>query len=306
MRNARPCARARLARESPGRGLASPRKAFNPFGMALSTEAGASQAPALSLRKLAKSFDGGARWAVRDLSLDVAGGEFLALVGGSGSGKTTTLKMINRLIEPDQGDVLIAGEDARAAPAHELRRRIGYVFQGVGLFPHLTVAENVGVIPRLLDWEKPAIDARVAELLDLVELPAADYAVRLPQALSGGQRQRVGFARALAARPRIVLMDEPFGALDPLTRDTLGQAYLSLHQKLGLTTIMVTHDMTEALMLADRLGVMSDGALVALGAPAALLSDCAEPYVQNLLATPRAQARRIEQRFGEWAPQADG
>lgn len=251
----------------------------------------------LSTQGLARSFDGGRTWAVRDLSLDVAAGSFLALVGGSGSGKTTLLKMINRLIEPDAGRVLIAGEVNTARPAPLLRRGIGYVFQGAGLFPHLTVAENVAITPRLLGWPEAEIVARVAELLALVELPDETWGGRSPDSLSGGQRQRVAFARALAARPSLVLLDEPFGALDALSREAIAAAYRRLHDTLGLTTVMVTHDVNEALLLADRIGVMREGVLVAEGAPADLLTSDADPYVHDLLATPRLQAERIAERF---------
>ncbi|MCR6644047.1 MAG: ATP-binding cassette domain-containing protein [Terricaulis sp.] len=255
--------------------------------------------PAISLRGVRKSFDGGASFAVDAVSIDVAEGEFLAIIGGSGSGKTTTLRMINRLIEPDLGEVLIEGQSAFALAAHELRRRIGYVIQGVGLFPHLSIAENIAVTPRLLGWPREQIEARTRELLDLVELPAADYAARMPAALSGGQRQRIGVARALAARPRIVLMDEPFGALDPLTRDTLTSAYRALHDKLGVTSVMITHDIQEALLLADRLAVMADGKLIALGAPADLAGGDAPPQVRALLDMPRRQAKRVRERLAD-------
>jgi osmoprotectant transport system ATP-binding protein len=239
----------------------------------------------------------GAQAALADVDLAVAQGEFLALVGGSGSGKTTLLKTINRLIEPDAGQVRIAGEDVRATPAHLLRRRIGYVFQDVGLFPHLSVAENIAVTPRLLGWEKGRIAERVAALLALVGLPA-DYAGRPPAALSGGQRQRVGVARALAAEPALLLMDEPFGALDPLTRDALGRDYRALHERLGLTTVMVTHDMAEAVLLADRIAVLAEGRLLAQGAPAELMSATADPRVRALLEAPKRQAERLRERLG--------
>ncbi len=259
-------------------------------------------ASALSLRGVSKSFDGGASYAVRDVSLNVGYGEFIALVGGSGSGKTTTLKMLNRLIEPDAGEVSIGGRQTQDVAGHDLRRQIGYVFQGVGLFPHLTVAENVAITPHLLGWSESDISSRVDELLDLVELPPSAYRQRLPDALSGGQRQRVGFARALAAKPQIVLMDEPFGALDPITRDALAQAYMRLHDKLGLTTVMVTHDLNEALLLSHRLGVMREGRLVALGDPADLIAQSEDAYVHELLATPRQQAERIAEKFGDRRP----
>ncbi len=259
--------------------------------------------PAISLRGVRKSFDGGKTFAVDDVSFEVGAGEFLAIIGGSGSGKTTTLRMINRLIDPDAGEVLVEGRAVSETPAHELRRHMGYVIQGVGLFPHLTIAENIAVTPKLLNWPREEIDARVAELLDLVELPAAEYAARLPAALSGGQRQRIGVARALAAKPHIVLMDEPFGALDPLTRDTLTEAYRKLHDRLGVTSVMITHDIQEALLLADRLAVMADGKLLALGTPQELAQGDAAPSVQALLDMPRRQARRVRERL---ADRADG
>ena len=195
-------------------------------------------------------------------------GEFLAIVGGSGSGKTTLLRMANRLIDADSGDIRIEGEDVRAADPVALRRRIGYVFQSGALFPHMSVAANIGITPKLLDEAAAEIASRVDELLDLVRLDRAQYRDRFPHELSGGQRQRVGVARALAARPKIVLMDEPFGALDPLTRDALGDDYRALHTRLGLTTVMITHDMTEAILLADRIAVMRGGRLLAQGTAA--------------------------------------
>ncbi len=174
-----------------------------------------------------------------------------------------------------------------------MRRRIGYVFQNGGLFPHISVAGNIGITPKLLGTPAAEISARVDELLDLVQLDRAQYRDRLPQELSGGQRQRVGVARALAAKPRIVLMDEPFGALDPLTRDALSDDYHALHRKLGLTTVMITHDMTEAILLADRIAVMRSGRLLAQGKPSEL-SDSDDPYVGELLHTPRRQAERLK------------
>ena len=180
------------------------------------------------------------------------------MVGASGSGKTTLLRLINRLADPSSGTVRIGGVDAASVDPVALRRRIGYVFQEVGLFPHMTVAENIAITPRLLGWDRARMAARVDELLGLVRLDA-DYRARLPHQLSGGERQRVGVARALAAGPEMVLMDEPFAALDPLTREALGQDYRTLHDKLGLTTLMITHDMVEALELADRIAVLRGG-----------------------------------------------
>src|SRR6201995_5559329 len=229
---------------------------------------------------------------VDDVTLDVAEGAFLATVGGSGSGKTTLLRLANRLIEADSGSIKVEGDDVRAVDPILLRRRIGYVFQSGGLFPHLSVADNIGITPKLLGTPAAEISTRVDELLDLVRLDRKQHRDRFPHELSGGQRQRVGVARALAAKPRIVLMDEPFGALDPLTRDALGDDFRTLHHKLGLTTIMITHDMTEAVLLADRVAVMRSGKLLAQGTPAELASSH-DPYVGELLGTPRRQAERL-------------
>jgi osmoprotectant transport system ATP-binding protein len=252
--------------------------------------------PLIAFAHVGKSFDGGRGAkpvvAVNDVSLDVAEGELLAIVGGSGSGKTTLLRLANRLIEADNGSITIDGEDVRKIDPIPLRRRIGYVFQSGGLFPHMSVADNIGITPRLLGLSAAEIASRVDELLDLVRLDRNQHRGRLPHELSGGQRQRVGVARALAARPRIVLMDEPFGALDPLTRDALGDDFRDLHRKLGLTTVMITHDMTEAILLADRVAVMRAGKLLAQGTPAEL-SNSYDPYVGELLRTPRRQAERL-------------
>ena len=223
----------------------------------------------IEIRRLTRRF--GPVVAVDALDLDVADGELLVLLGGSGSGKTTTLKMVNRLIEPSSGSIRIAGQEATGIEPHELRRRIGYVFQKVGLFPHMSVAENVGITPKLLGWDAARIAARVDQLLELVELPPGEMRGRRPAELSGGQQQRVGVARALAAEPRLMLLDEPFGALDPLTRDRLQQSFLRLRRRLGLTAIFVTHDMVEALLLGDRIAVMNEGRLVQVGRPQELL-----------------------------------
>jgi osmoprotectant transport system ATP-binding protein len=248
----------------------------------------------ISYAHVAKTFDGGRVVAVDDVSLDVAEGEFLAIVGGSGSGKTTLLRLANRLIEADRGKITVEGEDIGRADLIGLRRRIGYVFQSGALFPHMNVAENIGVTPKLLGWPAAEIAARVDELLDLVRLDRALYRDRMPHELSGGQRQRVGVARALAAKPRIVLMDEPFGALDPLTRDGLSDDYRELHARLGLTTVMITHDMTEAILLADRIAVMQGGKLLAQGTPRELAAS-GDAYVGELLRTPRRQAERLNE-----------
>lgn len=233
----------------------------------------------------------GGRLILDDVHLAVPAGEFVALVGPSGSGKTTLLKTINRLVTPDRGVVKIGGREARDAPLTELRRGIGYVIQGIGLFPHMDVAENVWLVPRLAGAPAGEREARVAELLDLVALPR-DFASRMPASLSGGQAQRVGVARALAAGPKVMLMDEPFGALDPVTRDELGRAYRALHQRLGLTTLMVTHDLAEALLLADRIVVLMDGRVRADAAPVDLLT-AEDPAVRALVDVPRRQAERL-------------
>ena len=238
----------------------------------------------------------GGALAVASVSFRVDPGELVALVGDSGSGKTTTLKMINRLVEPSAGKVLLEGRDAAAIEPHALRRSIGYVFQGIGLFPHMTVAENVAVPLRLVGWTRDRIRARVDELFRLVELDPA-LAARFPEALSGGQQQRVGVARALAASPRVMLLDEPFGALDPLTRDRLQRSFDDLRRRLSLTAVFVTHDVAEALILADRIGVMRAGRLVQLGTPVEIARNPADDAVARLMDTPRRQAQRVADRL---------
>jgi osmoprotectant transport system ATP-binding protein len=255
-------------------------------------------AGAIELSGIEKRY--GAHAALAGVSLVVQPGEFTALVGGSGSGKTTLLKTINGLVTPDAGEVRVQGEAANAQPPHLLRRKIGYVFQEIGLFPHLSVAENIAITPKLLGWEPARIAARVTTLLDLVALPK-DVATRAPAELSGGQRQRVGVARALAAEPAIMLMDEPFGALDPLTRDQLGSDYRGLHERLSLTTLMVTHDMAEAVLLADRIVVLAAGRIVADGKPAELLATTTNPEVRALLEAPKRQAERLRAKLGQGA-----
>ncbi len=248
--------------------------------------------PVIALEALTKRYP--AHTAVDSLSLEVAPGELLVLLGGSGSGKTTTLKMINRLVEPTSGRVRIGGRDTLDLPSHELRRGIGYCFQQVGLFPHLNVAENIGITPSLLGWTEDEITERVDELLELVELPPGEFRERAPSALSGGQQQRVGLARALAARPEVLLLDEPFGALDPLTRDRLQRAFQTIRRELGLTCVFVTHDMVEALLLGDRIAVLNEGHLEQIGTPDALLARPASDYVAELMDTPRRQAAALD------------
>ena len=243
--------------------------------------------PAIRFDQVRKAYC--ASVAVSDTSLDIPVGQFVALVGSSGSGKSTLLKTVNRLVEPDAGRVLLAGKDVAAMELPNLRRRIGYVFQHIGLFPHMDVGRNIDIALRLAGQKA---DGRVGELLDLIGLPRA-FAARMPAELSGGQAQRVGVARALAAGPSIMLMDEPFGALDPVTRDSLRRAYRALHDRLAMTTIMVTHDMAEALLLADRIIVMDSGEIVADLAPAALLAGAGGDVAQALVAVPRDQAERL-------------
>jgi osmoprotectant transport system ATP-binding protein len=215
------------------------------------------------------------------------------LLGASGCGKTTTLKMINRLVECTSGEILVDGRDVREIDPVLLRRQIGYVFQGIGLFPHWSVAANVAAVPGLLGWTPARIEARVDELLELVGLPAAEYRERRPHELSGGQQQRVGVARALAAEASVLLMDEPFGAVDPVTRDSLQRELIRMRAQLDLTIVLVTHDVTEALLLADRVAVLGDGRLHQVGAPPELFARPASDDVARLLEMPRRQADRL-------------
>jgi osmoprotectant transport system ATP-binding protein len=228
--------------------------------------------------------------AVDGVALEIDRGSFVALVGASGSGKSTLLRTVNRLAEPTAGRVLLDGQDVATLPLVALRRQIGFVFQAIGLFQHLTVAENVAIGPRIQG--APVAGDRVAELLALVQLPA-ELAGRMPAQLSGGQQQRVGIARALATSPPLMLLDEPFGALDPITRDALGRQVRTLHEELDLTTVLVTHDMAEALLLCDRVVVLDRGQVVADEVPAALLAGAGGPQAQALVAVPRDQARRL-------------
>ena len=232
----------------------------------------------------------GAAVALDSVTLSIPGGQFVALVGASGSGKSTLVKLVNRLVEPSEGTVRIDGGDVADRKLAELRRSIGYVFQNIGLFPHMSVAANIGIGARIAGEKLPA--GRVGELLDLVALPR-DFAARYPSELSGGQAQRVGVVRALAGGASLLLMDEPLGALDPVTRQALGGEVRALHDRLGLTTIMVTHDMAEALLIADRIIVLDHGRVVADAPPAALLADPGHPVAEALVAVPRAQAQAI-------------
>lgn len=235
----------------------------------------------IEVTALSKQF--GTQIAVNNLSFKVDSGQFCVLVGTSGCGKSTTLRMINRLIEPSKGQIMIKGQDVITLPPEQLRRRIGYVIQGVGLFPHRTIQQNIATVPKLLGWKKADIDARVTELLTLFKLDAATFAGKYPHQLSGGEQQRVGVARALAANPELLLMDEPFGALDPLTRELLQDELLRIQQLLGITIIMVTHDLEEAIKLADVIAVMDKGELLQLDTPEALLRHPKAGFVQDLV-----------------------
>ena len=249
-------------------------------------------ATVLEARQVTKTYPGNIQ-AVAGVDLSLQRGQLLALAGTSGCGKTTMLKLINRLEETSGGSILYEGEDIAALDPVMLRRSIGWVMQGDGLFPHYSVAANIAIVPRLLGWAPAAIDARVREMLELVQLDHDDFADRYPEALSGGQRQRVGFARALAGKPDLLLMDEPFGALDPITRDGLQQDFMALQARLGLSALMVTHDMAEALLLAERVLVMDAGTVVADETPHSLLAGAGGEIAQGLVAVPRAQADRL-------------
>jgi osmoprotectant transport system ATP-binding protein len=237
---------------------------------------------AIDIERVRKRFPGTGADAVDECSLSVERGELTVLLGPSGSGKTTLLKLVNRLYEPDAGRIVIEGIDAQTIPAPVLRRRIGYVIQQVGLFPHLNVEQNIATVPRLLEWAAPRIDARIDQLLDLVGLPRS-YRRRSPRQLSGGEQQRVGLARALAADPQIMLMDEPFGALDAITRTRLQDEFRSIQQQLHKTILFVTHDVDEALRLADRIAIMHRGRIIQHDRPLAIVTHPADAFVRQLL-----------------------
>lgn len=235
----------------------------------------------ITLDRVSKSYDGVSN-AIDNLSLEVLEGEVLMLLGSSGSGKSTVLKMINRLIEPTRGAIYLNGGDIRERDPIDLRRSIGYVFQRPGLFPHWTIQENVSVVPRLLGWTEEKITARRLELLEAVRLSPEKYADRFPDELSGGQQQRVAVARALASDPDYLLMDEPFGALDAITRDALQREFLELKQQLGKTILFVTHDIFEALILGDRIAVLHEGRLQQIGTQVEILENPATDFVRDL------------------------
>ena len=243
----------------------------------------------IQLEGLTKRFNGVA--AVDDLTLHIAEGETCVLIGPSGCGKTTTMRMVNRMIEPDAGRIEVGGRDVTHVDAVELRRSVGYVIQQVGLFPHWTIADNVATVPRLLGWDERRVGARVDELLQLVGLDPAQFRTRWPRELSGGQKQRVGVARALAADPPVMLMDEPFGAIDPITRAHLQDEFLRILQRLKKTIVFVTHDIDEAIKMGDRIAILRAGKLVQVDRPAALLAAPKDAFVEAFVGADRALKR---------------
>jgi osmoprotectant transport system ATP-binding protein len=258
--------------------------------------------------RVTKRYPGRSEPAVNELSLTVPAGEICMLVGPSGGGKTTALKLVNRLIDFDEGDIRIGDQSVRSLEPVELRRQIGYVIQQVGLFPHMTIAGNIGMVPRLLGWSKQRIAERVSELLDLVGLES-DYADRYPAQLSGGQRQRVGLARAMAADPLVMLMDEPFGALDPITRDRLQNEFLRLHRQVRKTVIFVTHDIDEAIKMGDRIAILREGGVLAqYDTPDRILAGPADDFVARFVGADRGLKRLALRRLSEveLEPVADG
>jgi osmoprotectant transport system ATP-binding protein len=245
----------------------------------------------IEIRGLVKRFPGAARPAVDDLTLTVPEGEVCVLIGPSGCGKTTTMRIINRMLEPDAGSVRVAGHDVMETDPVSLRRSIGYVIQQVGLFPHWSIAENIATVPKLLGWSEARIVARVDELLELVGMEPAAFRARFPRELSGGQKQRIGVARALAADPPVMLMDEPFGAIDPITRARLQAEFLRILRGLKKTIVFVTHDIDEAIRMGDRIAILRDGALVQYDTPEAVLARPADAFVESFVGTDRALKR---------------
>ncbi len=245
----------------------------------------------IRLDKVTKLFPGVARPAVDALDLTIETGQVCVLIGPSGCGKTTTMRMVNRLIEPTSGRILVGGQDVTEADPVALRRHIGYVIQQIGLFPHMTIAQNVATVPKLLGWEPARIKARVAEMLELVGLDPAQFLDRYPRHLSGGQRQRVGVARALAADPPVMLMDEPFGAVDPIVRGRLQEEFLAILKRLKKTVILVTHDIDEAIRMGDVVAILKDGRLVQYDTPDRLLAAPANDFVADFVGADRALRR---------------
>lgn len=244
---------------------------------------------AIEYRDVCKRFPGAEGYAVDHVTASVSEGEFVTILGSSGCGKTTLLKMTNRLYEPDQGDILLFGKSAAAQNRITLRRKIGYVIQQVGLFPHMTVERNIAVLPELLKWDREKTRSRVTELLELVGLDAEQFRNRYPSQLSGGQQQRVGLARAMSVNPRIMLLDEPFGAIDAITRVNLQNELQRIHQETGGTCLLVTHDINEAFKLGDRVMVMNQGKLLQFGTPGEIVRNPADEFVSSLIRSAREQ-----------------
>jgi osmoprotectant transport system ATP-binding protein len=263
--------------------------------------AGAERAPAAALefRNVSKRYPGAEGFTLKDLSFEVPVGHICVLVGPSGCGKTTAMRMVNRMIDITDGDILLDGTSVRSRPPAELRRHIGYVIQQIGLFPHLTIAENIGTVPRLLGWERERVRARVRELLELVSL-SPETAGRYPAEISGGQRQRVGVARALAADPPLMLMDEPFGAIDPITRDRLQNEFLRLQQEIRKTIVFVTHDIDEAIKMGDRIAILREGGvLVQYDTPERILAEPADDFVARFVGLDRGLKRLTLSRLSD-------
>jgi osmoprotectant transport system ATP-binding protein len=245
----------------------------------------------IEIREITKAYDGVR--AVDEVSMTIKSGEIVTVVGTSGSGKTTLLRMINRLVEPTSGAILIDGRDNRDLPGHELRRAIGYAIQGYGLFPHRTVAENIATVPKLLGWDRKRIDTRVDELLALFHLEPAQFRARMPHELSGGQQQRIGVARALAAEPAVLLMDEPFGALDPIIRGKAQEDLIDIQRRFATTIVLVTHGMEEAIRLGDRIAVMDKGKLLQFATPAEIITHPATDFVAELVGSDERAFRML-------------
>jgi osmoprotectant transport system ATP-binding protein len=254
----------------------------------------------IEFRGVSKIYAASGRPVVNDLSFEILEGEICVLVGPSGCGKTTTMRMVNRLIEPTEGQILIDGEPNTAMSGTQLRRKIGYAIQQIGLFPHRTIAENIATVPSLLNWDKQRIKARVDELLELVGLDPDDYRDRYPAELSGGQQQRVGVARAMAADPPIMLMDEPFGAVDPITRERLQDEFLSIQQNIKKTIVFVTHDIDEAIKMGDKIAILEEGGLLAqYDTPENILSNPNSEFVASFVGSDRILKRLSLLRVGE-------
>jgi osmoprotectant transport system ATP-binding protein len=266
-----------------------------------------SAAAAIEFRAVTKRYPGRTAAAVRELSLSVPAGEICVLIGPSGSGKTTAMKMVNRLIDITEGDITVGGQSVRSLDVTELRRGIGYVFQQIGLFPHMSVEDNIGTVPRLLGWDKQRIRGRVGELLELVGLEQDD-AKRYPGQFSGGQRQRIGVARAMAAGQPIMLMDEPFGAVDPIARDRLQNDFLRLHAEVRKTVIFVTHDIDEAIKMGHRMAILKDGELVQYGTPDEILANPTNDFIADFVGADRGLKRLLLRQLAEieLAPATNG